>query len=79
MSARSRVELERALRALGIRCAVEEWDALAVLVPEAGERAFENDDIRLRALALARSHGFSHLAVDLDEHGALARETLPGN
>ena len=78
MTERSRAELERALRGLGLRCVVEEWDALAVLVPEPGERGFENDELRRRAIALARTHGFSHLAVDLaDGRGSTSRETLP--
>lgn len=77
MSTRSRADLERDLRTLGIRCAVEEWDALAVLVPEPGERGFEDEDLRRRAIALARAHGFSHLAVDLpEERGSTSRETV---
>lgn len=78
MSTRSRADLERDLRALGIRCTVEEWDALAVLVPAPGERALENEELRRRAIAMARSHGFSHLAMDLpDERDAASRETVP--
>ena len=65
MSARSAEDLERALRALGLHVSVEGMDALAVAVPEPGERGFENSDTRARAIALARSHGFSHLAVEL--------------
>jgi hypothetical protein len=78
MSARSRADLERDLRALGIRCSVEEWDALAVLVPAPGDRALEDEELRRRAIALARSHGFSHLAMDLSEERDVAsRETVP--
>lgn len=62
---RSREELERALRALGLRCTVEAFDALAVAIPEPGERKLEIDEVRRRAIELARSHGFSHLAVEL--------------
>jgi hypothetical protein len=62
---RSREDLERALRDLGIPCRVEAHEALAVAIPEPGERGFENDDLRRRAIALARAHGFSHLAVEL--------------
>ena len=69
MSARSAAELERALRELGVRCSVEAYDALAVAVPEPGERRLEGDDLRRRALELARTHGFSHLAVELREPG----------
>lgn len=60
-------ELELALRALGLRVSVEAMDALAVAVPEPGERGFENAGTRERAIALARTHGFSHLAVELRE------------
>lgn len=65
MTIRSREALERALRELGLRCVVEAFDALAVAIPEAGERGFERDEIRRRAIELARAHGFSHLAVEL--------------
>jgi len=78
MTSLSREELERALRGLGLRCAVESYDALAVAVPEPGERGFENDDLRRRAIDLARAHGFSHLAVELPNvENAPDRATLP--
>jgi len=81
MTTRSRDELERALRDLGLRCRVEAYDALAVAVPESGERRFEDADIRRRAIELARAHGFSHLAVELPNavENALDRATLPGH
>jgi hypothetical protein len=69
MSARSAEELERALRELGVRCSVEAYDALAVAVLEPGERRLEADNVRRRAIELARTHGFSHLAVELREPG----------
>ena len=65
MTTRDREGLEASLRRLGIRCTVESWDALAVALPESGERAFEDAAVRKQAIALARSHGFSHLAVEL--------------
>ena len=79
MSARSAEELERALRAIGVRCSVEAFDALAVAVPEPGERRLEADDVRQRAIQLARSHGFSHLAVELRApgHATIDRASLP--
>lgn len=78
MSARSPEDLERALRALGLRVSIEGMDALAVAVPEPGERGFENADTRGRAISLARAHGFSHLAVELraDERDSTPRATL---
>lgn len=74
MSARDRAGLETALRGLGLRCAVEEWDALAVAIPEPGERGLENADVRQRAIALARQYGFSHLALELRDGRAELRD-----
>jgi len=51
---RSREDLQTALRALGLRCSVEAFDGLAVAVPEPGEQRFASDDIRRRAIELAR-------------------------
>jgi hypothetical protein len=81
MTTRSREELERALHALGIRCSVEAFDSLAVALPEAGERCFEREDVRRRAIELARAHGFSHLAVELrqSEHENSDSATLSGD
>lgn len=81
MTLRSPEELERALRALGLRCSVEAFDALAVAIPESGERGFERDDLRRRAIEVARSHGFSHLAVELRnaEHADPNRAPFSGD
>lgn len=78
MSARSAADLQAALGALGLRVTVEPMDALAVAVPEVGERGFENANMRERAMALARTHGFSHLAVELraDESESTPRATF---
>ena len=79
MSIRSREDLERALQGMGLHCRVEAYDALAVVIPEVGDRRLELDDIRRSALALARAHGFSHLAVELrdSEQPPGTRATLP--
>ena len=78
---RSRDELEGALRALGLHCSIEAYDALAVVVPDLGERLFADDDVRRRAIDLARRHGFSHLAVEVRESVSdpSPRATLPGD
>jgi len=78
---RSRDELEGALRALGLRCSIEAYDALAVVVPDLGERLFADDDVRRRAIDLARRYGFSHLAVEVRESvsDSSPRATLPGD
>jgi hypothetical protein len=74
-------DLQRALTALGVRCSVEAYDALAIAVPEPGERCLEIDEVRRKAIELARSHGFSHLAVELrkPERDAADRATLSGD
>ena len=79
MSIRSREELERALRAMGLRCSVEEHGALAVCVPDPGERGFEDAETRRRAIALARAHGFSHLALEVkdDHQNTMPRAAVP--
>ena len=81
MTTRSGEGLERALRELGVRCGIEAFDALAVVIPEPGERCFERDDVRRRAIELARAHGFSHLAVELrnSEHADPNRAPLSGD
>ncbi|HKW47167.1 MAG TPA: hypothetical protein VJN70_06970 [Gemmatimonadaceae bacterium] len=81
MTIRSHQELERALRELGLHCSVEAFDALAVAIPDRGERGFERDDLRRRAIELARSHGFSHLAVELpkSEHADPNRAPFSGD
>ena len=81
MTVRSRDELERALRTLGLRCTVEAYDALAVAVPEPGDRCLEDPAVRRKAIELARAHGFSHLAVELQdpEHDTHNRASLSGD
>jgi hypothetical protein len=81
VTTRSHEGLENALRELGLRCRVETFDGLAVAIPEMGERSFERDDIRRRAIELARSHGFSHLAVELrnSEHADPNRAPFSGD
>lgn len=81
MTTRSREDLERALRDMGVRCSIEAFDALAVATVEAGDRSLERDDVRHRAIDLARAHGFSHLAVELrkSEQANQDRATLSGD
>lgn len=77
MTDRSAEELERALRDLGVRCSIEAFDALAVAVPEPGDRRLEVADVRRRAIELARTHGFSHLAVELRVSGHVPTDRAP--
>lgn len=55
---------EQALRALGVRCSLEGRGTLAVVIPAAGERAFEDAAVRRAVLAALRSYGFTHAAVE---------------
>lgn len=77
MSARSAEELERALRDLGVRCSIQAYDALAVAVLEPGGRGLADADVRRRAIELARTHGFSHLAVELRDPGHVHTDRAP--
>jgi hypothetical protein len=55
-----------ALRAAGIACDVEGRAALALIVAPAADAAWlATDDLRRQVLALAREHGFTHVAVEL--------------
>jgi hypothetical protein len=58
--------LAAALRGAGIMCEVEARAALAVIVASAADASrLAGDDLRPRVLALAREHGFTHVAVEL--------------
>ena len=58
--------LAAALRGAGIVCEVEARAALAVIVASAADASrVGGDDLRPRVLALAREHGFTHVAVEL--------------
>ena len=70
--------LEAALRELGIRCTVEAFDRLAVIVPD--DDAASADAVRVRrdALRLLGSHGFTNMALELSpqaaDHASLHRD-----
>lgn len=57
--------LQRALRALGIDCAVEARDKLAIIVPSASARDLGEMSLRGAAIALLAEHGFTHLALEI--------------
>ncbi len=67
--------LADALRAAGLRVSVEARDRLAVLT--ADPATFADPSWRERAVALAREHGFTHVAVELPSEDA--RAPLPGD
>ena len=58
--------LAAALRSAGIACEVEARAALALIVASPAEvTRLAADDRRRGVLALARQHGFTHVAVEL--------------
>ena len=62
--------LAAALRGAGIACEVEARAALALIVVSSTDAArLAADDLRRRVLALAREHGFTHVAVELGVDG----------
>ena len=63
--------LEGALAERGLVCRVESRAGLAVLIAdEATVTALGNAELRRAALALAREHGFTHVAIELRSAGA---------
>jgi hypothetical protein len=65
--------LEAALARLGIAGRVEARERLAVLVPSGGIAGLADAATRRRASALAREHGFTHLALELVDEPADGR------
>jgi hypothetical protein len=65
--------LESQVRESGVDCRVEVRDRLAIVVPESGVQL--SAEQRRQILQLAKSEGFTHVAVELDPVGA----TLPGD
>jgi hypothetical protein len=69
--------LAAALAALGVQCALEARGGLALLLPvPESVPMLQDDEIRRAVLALARQHGFTHVAVELpsDRRSGSARE-----
>ena len=65
--------LESQVRESGVDCRVEMRDRLAILVPESGGQL--SAEQRRQILQLAKTEGFTHVAVELDPVGA----ALPGD
>jgi hypothetical protein len=62
--------LAAALRGAGIACDVEARAALALIVAAPAEATrLATEDLRRLVLALAREHGFTHVAVELGVDG----------
>ena len=65
--------LAAALRGVGIACEVEARAALALIVASTDDATrLAADDLRRQVLALAREHGFTHVAVELGVEGTAA-------
>ena len=65
----SAAALESALAALGIDCAVEGRESLAVLVPRGDAGSLADPAVRRRVAGVAREHGFTHVALELLDAG----------
>jgi len=83
----SAATLEAGLRALGITCAVEAHERLAVIIPVGDPTMLEDARLRRAAIALLPAHGFTHLALELtgsdlglgeEAGGASDREAIDG-
>ena len=67
--------LESHVREFGVDCRVEVRDRLAILIPEESRGSRLSADQRRQVLQLAKSEGFTHVAVELDPDVA----ALPGD
>ena len=59
--------LEVALRALGMSCTVEAHGRVAVLISKSAHTFPGDPSLRREAVRLAREHGFTNLALELDD------------
>ena len=65
-TSRNAVALAAAIAELGIDCALEARGGLALLLPTPeGVAALQVDESRRAVLALAKEHGFTHVAIEL--------------
>ena len=65
-TSRNAVALAAAIAELGIDCALEARGGLALLLPTPeGVAALQADESRRAVLALAKQHGFTHVAIEL--------------
>jgi hypothetical protein len=74
---RNATALAAAIARLGVQCSLEVRGGLALLLPVTSSvEALQSPDTRRAVLALAREHGFTHVAIELpsDRRGA-GRET----
>ncbi len=72
LTTQSATALAAGIAELGIRCSLEPRGRLAVLVPMSSSiERLQGAETRRALVALAKQHGFTHVAVELpDDHGA---------
>lgn len=65
-AARNATALAADLAKLGLQCALEARGGLALLLPQSDSVArLEKDETRRAVVALAKQHGFTHVAIEL--------------
>lgn len=57
--------LADALRQYGLDCRVDARDRMALIIVGQGTARLVDDVLRSRVIALAREHGFTHVALDV--------------
>jgi hypothetical protein len=63
--------LEADLRSLGVSCTVEARESLALLVPNGDPGRLAASDVRREVVRLAEARGFTHIAIELPDGGAM--------
>ena len=77
-TARNAAVLASAIAELGVQCSLEARGGLALLLPlQESVATLQSPETRRAVLALARAHGFTHVAIELpkDRRGAGERGT----
>jgi len=72
-TARNAAALASAIAELGVQCSLEARGGLALLQPvQESVASLQSPETRRAVLALARAHGFTHVAIELpkDRRGA---------
>jgi len=76
-SARNAVALAAAIAKLGIACALEVRGGLALLLPTPeGAAALQGEERRRAVIALAKEHGFTHVAIELPNERRRSSTTI---
>ena len=74
-TARNAAALATAIADLGVQCALEARGGLALLLPaQESVATLQSPETRRAVLALARTHGFTHVAIELPKDRRIAGE-----